>query len=428
MRPSLALVTAFLGWFAPALWGETLPIEEWPVAWGRPRFGEQPFIRGHIVVWRRYSPDGWRPDTIEFQDISRNNGPIVTVTGYPASSTGVFLGPTHLFWGNPWLPPVRARPIDRLNVIENLVVCDSGQVVAATTEFVFIVEGGWMGGRYLAMPIADIGKSPPQSPRLVTEFLRRPAMSRCEDASADYFVWQEADPEKPGDTYKIYRKRIDRLFVEGDREFLLDTGIAGGRPIGSFVDLEGKWLAYQSARPTEPAPSRDLYLLNLESRGNPILVAEGRTDESIPDWPSLSTEYLTWTELVDFFGRRLYGIALKDGLPVGERFLVSADPGASWSIMDRNIVVWNGSTRFVGGEATHMAVMAAELPTTSGGEGDVDQDGKVNVTDAILILNHLFLGGWQPRRRLADVDRSGSIGISDAFVILRHLFVGGPLF
>ena len=96
--------------------------------------------------------------------------------------------------------------------------------------------------------------------------------------------------------------------------------------------------------------------------------------------------------------------------------------------MDRNIVVWNGSTTFDGGNATHMAIMAAELPTETGGEGDVDQNGKINLTDAIVILNYLFLGGWQPRRRLADVDHGGSIGISDAFVILRHLFAGEPLF
>src|SRR5512139_424553 len=122
-----------IGCFAPILWGETSPVEEWPIAWGPPSFGEQPQIAGNIVIWRRYNSPGAGHDAIEFQDISRINGPVVAVTAYPASSTGVFLGPTHLFWGNSSLPPVRARPIDRLAVAKDLVVCDSGEVVAATT-------------------------------------------------------------------------------------------------------------------------------------------------------------------------------------------------------------------------------------------------------------------------------------------------------
>lgn len=59
--------------------------------------------------------------------------------------------------------------------------------------------------------------------------------------------------------------------------------------------------------------------------------------------------------------------------------------------------------------------------------GDVDGDGLLAITDAIVILNHLYLGGWKPRTRLADANLDGRVDIADAVAILAHLFGGEPL-
>lgn len=58
--------------------------------------------------------------------------------------------------------------------------------------------------------------------------------------------------------------------------------------------------------------------------------------------------------------------------------------------------------------------------------GDVDGNGSVEITDAIRLLNYLFLGGDPPTcLDAADVADSGSIDISGAISILNYLFLGG---
>src|SRR3989338_4428558 len=57
--------------------------------------------------------------------------------------------------------------------------------------------------------------------------------------------------------------------------------------------------------------------------------------------------------------------------------------------------------------------------------GDVDDDGRVRLTDAIKSLNYLFRGGTVPKCfDASDVDDSGSIDLTDQIRILRYLFKG----
>ena len=60
--------------------------------------------------------------------------------------------------------------------------------------------------------------------------------------------------------------------------------------------------------------------------------------------------------------------------------------------------------------------------------GDVDASGTVNLSDAIRLLNHLFLGKPTPECfDAADFDDNGSANISDAVANLNYLFLaGGP--
>lgn len=58
--------------------------------------------------------------------------------------------------------------------------------------------------------------------------------------------------------------------------------------------------------------------------------------------------------------------------------------------------------------------------------GDVDQDGLVNVGDAIQLLGYLFQGAADPAcEDGADVDDNGSLSIGDAVNLLSYLFAGG---
>ncbi len=59
--------------------------------------------------------------------------------------------------------------------------------------------------------------------------------------------------------------------------------------------------------------------------------------------------------------------------------------------------------------------------------GDPNDDGAMNITDGIYVLNFLFLGGREPTcLESADVNDDGQLNITDGIYILNYLFLGGP--
>jgi hypothetical protein len=61
--------------------------------------------------------------------------------------------------------------------------------------------------------------------------------------------------------------------------------------------------------------------------------------------------------------------------------------------------------------------------------GDVDVNGKVDLTDAVVILLHLFQGGSAPAcGKAADANDDSKLDIADPIRLFGHLFRGeGPL-
>jgi Dockerin type I domain len=58
--------------------------------------------------------------------------------------------------------------------------------------------------------------------------------------------------------------------------------------------------------------------------------------------------------------------------------------------------------------------------------GDANSDGTVNVSDAVHIINYVFVGGEPPDLiASADVNCDGSVNISDAVWIINYIFLGG---
>lgn len=59
--------------------------------------------------------------------------------------------------------------------------------------------------------------------------------------------------------------------------------------------------------------------------------------------------------------------------------------------------------------------------------GDCNPDLTMNITDAVKVLNYLFIGGAEPPCLAAcDADASGLLNITDGVYILGFLFLGGP--
>jgi Dockerin type I domain len=59
--------------------------------------------------------------------------------------------------------------------------------------------------------------------------------------------------------------------------------------------------------------------------------------------------------------------------------------------------------------------------------GDANNDGVVNVSDAVWIINYVFVGGGAPQPVLAcgDANTDGTVNVSDAVWIINYVFVGG---
>jgi len=67
----------------------------------------------------------------------------------------------------------------------------------------------------------------------------------------------------------------------------------------------------------------------------------------------------------------------------------------------------------------------APVPVPDFIRGDSDENGSVQLTDGIQILNFLFLGGDSPScLDAADVDNNGSIQMTDGIYLLNFLFLG----
>ena len=67
------------------------------------------------------------------------------------------------------------------------------------------------------------------------------------------------------------------------------------------------------------------------------------------------------------------------------------------------------------------------VPSSTFLRGDVDLDQRITVSDSVILLNRLF-AGWANAdcEDASDVNDDGALDLSDAIYGLRHLFLGGP--
>jgi hypothetical protein len=73
-----------------------------------------------------------------------------------------------------------------------------------------------------------------------------------------------------------------------------------------------------------------------------------------------------------------------------------------------------------------LMVFSEESSAADFRRGDSNGDGKLNITDPIQVLAHLFQGGTRPACfDAADADDNGALEITDAVRVLGFLFLGG---
>lgn len=123
----------------------------------------------------------------------------------------------------------------------------------------------------------------------------------------------------------------------------------------------------------------------------------------------------------------------------GNELSASSSPdGAAWTLLYTTIFNGMSESAFVGlavaggdGEASRQAARITFCDLDFGPlggiflRGDPDDNGERQLTDAVRILNYLFLGlGGIPCLDAADADDSGDIQLTDAVRILNFLFQG----
>ena len=59
--------------------------------------------------------------------------------------------------------------------------------------------------------------------------------------------------------------------------------------------------------------------------------------------------------------------------------------------------------------------------------GDVNKDGKVDITDVVYLINYLFISGPAPDPiQAGDVNLDGVVNIADVVYLVNYLFIDGP--
>ncbi|MBD3218462.1 MAG: hypothetical protein GF310_09320 [candidate division Zixibacteria bacterium] len=73
---------------------------------------------------------------------------------------------------------------------------------------------------------------------------------------------------------------------------------------------------------------------------------------------------------------------------------------------------------------TWISITVTDPPYTC---GDANNDGPVNISDAVWIINYIFLGGSAPDPlESGEVNCDGDINVSDAIWIINYIFIDGP--
>ena len=328
----------------------------------------------HIAGWDGYTRDGGGVTTIRVRKLDR---------------LGVWLGPEFLL-----------HPDDHPDLMGNRVrgslgaVCasESGRVLVVAEYLNGLAEPGRRSYTYSAW-LLDSDLRLLREPVVVTRVAYPPSAwsGNCAamDAEGNFVVvWQDL-----GETWRD-------LGVANSDQILAQRFTKEGDPLGPRIEVTGP-----------PA--------NFPQFGFPMVVMapDGRF---VAAW--------SWERALVLFGQRF----TRDGEVTGRRFQINvlrpvhffyaASDGGDFLAAEYEIGLNQGDP-----EST--AARVIDLTAQEFIRGDPNESGEVDISDAIAILEYLFLGGEvRPVVSAADANDDGRVEITDALHVLFHLFVGGREF
>ncbi len=191
--------------------------------------------------------------------------------------------------------------------------------------------------------------------------------------------------------------------------------------------VEGNWFIPDPARlapdiwkhrvvwqQENPDGTSDIHLLDLRTgESRPLITAPGRQVS-----PRIWGNVVVWQD--DRQGQ--WDIYRYNLLTNAEERLTSDPGGQRNPVVSPRWIAWQDHRRATAGPA----VLYREIPDAFF-RGDANNDGRVELTDAIFLLHALFRGGPAPDYPEAgDVDGNGATNLTDAIYLLRFLYAGGP--
>ncbi len=97
----------------------------------------------------------------------------------------------------------------------------------------------------------------------------------------------------------------------------------------------------------------------------------------------------------------------------------------SAALNDRGQIPFMASVKDQGGQVRGVLLLATPADALFV-RGDIDADRDTGLTDAIVLIDYLFLGGLRPPcDDAADVDDNAALELTDAVYLISYLFLGG---
>ena len=198
----------------------------------------------------------------------------------------------------------------------------------------------------------------------------------------------------------------------------VQIGTFGVPPNGTIFTIQGQ---------SKAAQTRDGAILVGDS---PVPEVKGASAEVLAGEPAggggetadspLEGVLLRWSNAAAYTDLRIERNGMMIATPPGDG-TSAVDPAPGPGIHHYRIVAIRGAA-----ESFPVAVTArpAGIPGTFL-RGDANSDRHVDIADPIAVIQHLYLGGFQPQcLDAADADDSGSLGLADPVTLLSWLFRG----
>jgi uncharacterized protein YkwD len=220
----------------------------------------------------------------------------------------------------------------------------------------------------------------------------------------------------------------EELLIEGNAELLFESRLgwaAQGQIARLQLSLDGgcSWFDKQTWEGNGDAGE-----IAFSSRRIPLTEYENRTIHVRFVYDCTGTQYYPQTDngvgfYVDdirFLGAQEVGEETLRQTEGPDHFLFSAAEEGDYGLQVR-ATPWSGFGGLEWGPL--LRVVASE---TLYSRGDCDGNSETNLTDAMFLLLHLFMGGNPPDcARACDVDGNHELALTDAVGLLNYLFLGG---